>query len=99
MVHLEKEEEFNNLVKEGTVLVDFFATWCGPCKLLGPVLEDLEKEEEGLKIIKIDVDKCENLAREHGVMSIPTIEVYKDGKMVNKSLGFHNKNQLKDLIK
>lgn len=75
---------------EKTVLVDFYATWCGPCKMVGEVLEELEEHFEGVKIIKIDVDEFENIAKEHGVMSIPTLEVYRDGKLIKKEVGYRD---------
>lgn len=99
MKYIEKEEEFNELIKGDLVLVDFFATWCGPCQMLSPILEEIEKENESVKIIKIDVDKNENLARKHGVMSIPTIEIYKSGNLVSKHVGFLSKDELEGLLK
>ena len=82
------EENFNELIKSGEVLVDFFATWCGPCRMLGPVLEELSSDRAGVKIVKIDVDECPNLARNFGVMSVPTLFLFKDGKEVSKQNGF-----------
>lgn len=82
------EKEFNNLVTDGIVLVDFFATWCGPCKMLGPVLEDLSNDRAELKIVKIDIDKNNELAKSYGIMSVPTMLLFKDGKLVDKKIGF-----------
>ena len=75
-----RDENFKDLVKEGVVLVDFYATWCGPCKMQGEVLKKLE---EDIKIVKIDVDEHTELAKEFGVMSIPTLILFKDGEIVN----------------
>lgn len=80
-----KDEKLNDIVKDGYVLVDFFATWCGPCKMQGAVLE---KIEDKLKIVKVDVDEREDLAREYGVMSIPTLVLFKDGEIAKKNVGF-----------
>lgn len=80
-----RDENFKDLIKEGTVLVDFYATWCGPCKMQGEVLKKLE---EDVKIVKIDVDEHTELAKEFGVMSIPTLILFKDGEVVNKNIGF-----------
>ena len=88
MIYLDKEENFDDLIKEGIVLVDFYATWCGPCKMVGEVLEELEEHFTGIKIIKIDVDEFENITKEHGIMSIPTLEVYHDGKLIKKEVGY-----------
>jgi len=92
------EENFNELIKNGEVLVDFFATWCGPCRMLGPVLEELNSDRIGVKIVKIDVDECPNLARNFGVMSVPTLFLFKDGKEVSKQNGFMPKEALLDWI-
>lgn len=89
IIHLENEN-FNDLIKE-RVLVDFFANWCGPCKMLTPVLE---KVESNIKVIKVDVDKYENLAREYGVMSIPTIILFESGKEIKRNIGFISKENL-----
>lgn len=87
LLHLENED-FNEEVKEGVVLVDFFATWCGPCKMMGPVLEDLASNRDSIKVAKVDVDKFESLARTYGVMSIPTLVLFKNGQAVATKVGF-----------
>lgn len=99
MKYLEKETEFEKLINDELVIVDFFATWCGPCQLISPILEELEKENSNLKVIKVDVDKNETLARNHQILSIPTLEIYKKGTLVNKVIGYKSKEQLQDLIK
>lgn len=85
---------FNDLVKEGKVLVDFYATWCGPCKMLSPVLEEISDDRSDVKIIKVDVDECEDIARQLGIMSIPTMIVFKDGKIMDKKIGFSQKEEI-----
>lgn len=97
MIH-GKENNFNELISNGEVLVDFFATWCGPCRMLGPVLEEVSNDRIGVKIVKIDVDECPNLARSFGVMSVPTLILFKDGKEVSKESGFMPKEELVDWI-
>lgn len=92
------EDEFKNEIKEGLVLVDFFATWCGPCRMMANVLEDAEKELKNVKIIKVDVDESEDLAREFGIMSIPTIVLFKDGKDVDSHIGLMSMDKLKAFI-
>ena len=98
MKHIEKEEEFEELIKQNLVLVDFYANWCGPCQMLTPILEELEKENKEITIVKVDVDQNETLARKHGVMSIPYLEVYKSGNLVSKQVGYLSKEELKDLL-
>lgn len=94
------QKDFENEIKEGVVLVDFFATWCGPCRMMGVILEEVDKEIEGkAKIVKIDVDQNQDLAKRFGVMSIPTLILFKNGQMVQKSVGVMQKNQCVDLIK
>ena len=82
------QEEFNNLVSSGIVLVDFYATWCGPCKMLGPVLEELASDRDELKVVKIDIDQNNDLAKSYGVMSVPTLMLFKNGSMIGKQVGF-----------
>ncbi len=85
---------FNEQIKEGVVLVDFFATWCGPCKMQAPVLEELKEDRSDVKVVKIDVDQETEIARLYGVMSIPTLILFKDGKEVAKNVGFMPKELL-----
>lgn len=92
---LEENEDFHEIIKTGEFLVDFHAHWCGPCKMLSPILEELSKE---VNILKINVDTHNELALKHGVMSIPTIIYFKDGVLVEKVVGFKTKEELLKLI-
>ena len=74
--HIESEQEFNELIKEGLVLIDFFATWCGPCKMLSPVIEQVEREKPELKVIKVDVDELPMIAAKYGIQAIPTLFLF-----------------------
>lgn len=94
---LEKAEEFEKIIKEGTWIVDFNATWCGPCKMLSPILSDVAKED--VNVLKVDTDEFDEIAMKFGIMSIPTLIVFKDGKEVNKSVGLISKEQIMDLVK
>ena len=83
-----KENEFEKEIKEGVTLVDFFATWCMPCRMMGQILEDIAQEFEGkVNIVKVDVDENPNLARQFVVMSIPTLIIFKDGEAKEKHIG------------
>lgn len=93
-----KQDNFNNLISNGTVLVDFFATWCGPCKMLGTVLEQLKEDRADGKIVKIDVDECSELAKNYGVMSVPTMILFENGKMIDKKIGFMSKEEITNWI-
>lgn len=94
------EENYSQTINgEGVVLVDYFAEWCGPCKLLGPVLEQLAEElKEKAVICKINVDEQPTLASNSGVQSIPTVFIYKDGAQVEKFSGFRTKAQLVEIL-
>lgn len=94
MNYLENSDDFNDLIKEGDVLVDFFATWCGPCKMLSPVLEEIAEKFPRIKIVKVDIDKFDDLTRKHGIMSVPTMEVYRNGKLTKKEVGYHDLDEI-----
>lgn len=86
--HIKDSAEFNSEIAKGKVLVDFFATWCGPCKMLSPVLEKVASEHEELTVLKVDVDEVGDVASQYGIRSIPTLILFEDGKAVDMKLGF-----------
>ena len=89
----------NVLDKKGVALVDFWAEWCGPCRMIGPVIEELATEYEGKALIaKVDVDENAELSQQYQVRSIPTILILKDGEVVDKHVGVASKKQLMDKI-
>ena len=88
------ENNFNDIVQGELVLVDFFATWCGPCRMLGPVLEELAEERSNITVAKIDVDESASLAKNYGIMSVPTLLLFKDGKLIDQRSGFMRKEEL-----
>lgn len=87
------------LKSEKLVVVDFFATWCGPCQMLSPVLEELSKEITEATIVKVDVDEAPELAEKYGVYSIPNVVMIKDGKEVDRFVGFSSKAAVEQNIK
>ena len=93
-----KENEFSEKIKEGKVLVDCYADWCGPCKMLSPVIDALATETEGVNFYKLNVDDAEDVSKEYGIMSIPTVLIFENGELKDKSVGFKSKEELKQLI-
>ena len=97
--HINTDNFEEEVIKaEGKVLVDFFATWCGPCTMLAPVLEQVADSKPEVKIVKVDVDEEPELATRYKVMSIPTLIVFEKGEVIKKSLGVISKAELLDLI-
>ncbi|UXR79000.1 MULTISPECIES: thioredoxin [unclassified Staphylococcus] len=93
------DAKFDQQIEEGVKLVDFWATWCGPCKMIAPVLEDLAADYEGkVDILKLDVDQNQATAAKFEVMSIPTLIVFKDGQPVDKIVGFQPKENLAQVL-
>lgn len=98
-----KQNEFEQFIAESEkpVLVDFFATWCGPCKAMAPILESVEKTEEGenYHFIKVDVDQAPDLSMKYGVMAVPTLVILKNGELVYKQAGVHQAQQLQQVLR
>ena len=95
--HIESVDQFNKEIASGKVLVDFYATWCGPCQMLSQVIEQLDKEAN-IKILKVDVDELSDIARVFRVMSIPTLVVLENGKMTKREMGYMPLERLEQLI-
>ncbi|HEL1628660.1 TPA: thioredoxin [Streptococcus suis] len=100
MVQVITDANFEVETQEGVVLVDFWAPWCGPCRMQAPILEQLagEVDEDELRIYKMDVDENPNTARQFGIMSIPTLLFKKDGQVVKQVAGVHTKEQIKAIL-
>ena len=90
--------EFEELVKNGTSFVDFFADWCGPCKMLGPVLEDVSKDYPDIEFVKVNVDDNMDLAEKFSIMSIPQVFMFKDGEVIGKFGGYRDAGGVKAFI-
>ena len=97
LTHL-NDSNFKQETKDGLVVVDFFATWCGPCQILGPIMEDVQDKLQDVKVFKVDVDENEHTARDFGVMSIPTIVVLKNGTEIDRHVGLMNRDSLLEWI-
>lgn len=94
IVHAD-EKNFEDLIKDKYVLVDFYADWCGPCKMLGPVLEHLDSD---IEVIKVNVDENPSLSQKYGVMSIPNMFLIKNGEVVDSKVGFMQEDTIKNWI-
>ena len=92
--HLENQEDFNRIINEKRVLVDFYADWCGPCKMLAPVLEDVDF----IDVLKVNVDEFQSIAASYGVMSIPTLILFENGKEIKKEIGYKNLDEIKKMV-
>ena len=101
IVHVNDLNEFNEKIASGRVLVDFFATWCGPCKMLAPLLEEVDQRKEAgdLLIVKVDVDEAGVIAGKYGIQSIPTLILFENGQPVKTTLGYMPKPQLLNFLK
>ncbi len=99
LLELTTIEQFNELITKGRVLVDFFATWCGPCKMLAPELVEFAERDPNITIVKVDVDKFNSLAAQYNVRAVPTLVYFNDGKIVKTTSGYMDVNSLINLFK
>ncbi|EHI75463.1 thioredoxin [Streptococcus criceti] len=100
MAEVVTDKTFDEETAQGLVLVDFWATWCGPCRMQSPILEQISEEydEDELRVLKMDVDENPETARKFGIMSIPTLLFKKDGQVVKQVAGVHTKDQIKQIL-
>lgn len=98
MMKVINESEFVNEVKDGLVLVDFYAEWCGPCKMLSPVLEQINKENKDVKVVKVNIDDSRRIASYYQIQSIPTLVLLKNGEFIRRMIGFNPKKKIEEFI-
>ena len=98
MNYIKSEKEFDEVIQKDKVIVDFYAEWCGPCKMLSPILDKVSKELN-LDTYKVNVDDVEEVARRYGIMSIPTVMIFSKGEEVGKHVGFMEEEELKEFVK
>lgn len=100
ILHIGKEEfERDIKTSDKTVLIDFYADWCGPCKMIAPIIEEISNENPDILVCKVNVDTARELAIEFRIESIPTIFILKGGKVVNKAIGWRSKEQILEMLK
>lgn len=97
VIHL-SSEGFDKAIAQGLAMVDFWAPWCGPCRMVGPILDEIAQERTDIKVGKVNVDEQPELAGQFGVMSIPTLVVMKDGKIVNQAMGARPKSAILEML-
>ena len=98
MAKIINSQEFDNTIESGVVVVDFFATWCGPCKMLSPVIDELSGELENVNFVKVDIDQSMDLAQKFKIVSVPTLKVFKNGEEFDTLMGFMPKEVLKSKV-
>jgi thioredoxin 1 len=99
VLHINKDNFHNEVLNsEKPVLLDFFASWCGPCRMVGPILDEIAQEREDIKVCKVDIDEQPELASRFRIMSVPTLMVLKDGNIVDQSIGARPKHQILAMV-
>ena len=93
------DQTFKEFSSNGKVVVDCFAEWCGPCKMLSPIIDELAEELTDVNFYKLNVDESVEVVRKYNIMSIPTILIFNDGELINQTVGLKSKEELKDLLK
>ena len=99
MIHITNTKDFENTIESGITLVDFYASWCGPCRMLSPIIEEIDEEYVNrVKVAKLDVDECGEVASRYHVNAIPAVLIFKNNELVKTNIGFTSKDNIKELL-
>lgn len=98
VIHLSAEQEFNTVIANGNVVVDFYASWCNPCQRMSPIIDELAKEMTNITFVKVDTDKFKELSKNFGVRGLPTLAFFKDGQKISQKTGGRSKIELRNEI-
>lgn len=98
MNYIANENDLIEVTKEGLTIVDFYADWCGPCRMIAPILEELDEENENIKVAKVNVDENRDLSMKYKISAIPAIMFFKDGKVVRSEVGFMTRDDLLEIL-
>lgn len=99
MVKEINENEFDSVITDGKVVVDCYAPWCGPCRMLSPIIDEIAEELTDYSFYKLNVDNAEDISRKYGIMSIPALLIIENGELKQKLVGFKTKTELKNILK
>lgn len=99
MIHIENKEQFDKVISSGVTLVDFYASWCGPCRMLSPIIEQIDEEYENkVTVAKVDVEECGDIAAKYGISAIPALLVFKDNNLARMNVGFIPRDDIANLL-
>ena len=98
IIHPKTVSEFDTLINNDNILVDFFTTWCGPCKMLSPIIEEIAEENKDLTVIKVDVEELRELGMRYGIQAVPSLFHFRNGKLVNKVMGYQSKDSILEFV-
>lgn len=101
IIHVKSYDEFKSYISSSTCFVDFYTSWCGPCKMLTPVIEELDENGSfgDIKILKIDAEECPEISREYKIQAVPTLMLFKGGEAIKTAMGYMNDSELLEFIK